>query len=114
MRAVVEGIEIEGTPAEIADLLKSMRTPVRPTDEGPEEVANGEVQPENDDEDSAITEKFAYRTLKRIPLSVSQKALLLALRRASPSWVLASALQNQFEWSGTQLGGVLGGGLDDA
>ncbi|MBV9932153.1 MAG: hypothetical protein JO013_14585 [Alphaproteobacteria bacterium] len=109
MRATIEGVEIEGTPEEIAILLRSIRGDSR----GPETVAAPAIsaapeEAEADDE-HGITSKFAYRTLRRIPLSASQRALFSVLKQAYPDWTLASEIQRQLSWTGTQLGGVLGG-----
>jgi hypothetical protein len=109
MRATIEGVEIEGTPEEIAALLRSIRGHSR-LSEAAVAPATSAVpgEPEVDDEKD-ITTQFAYRTLRRIPLSAFQKALFSVLRRAYPDWTLASEIQKQMSWSGTQLGGVLGG-----
>ncbi|MET1111548.1 MAG: hypothetical protein ABWX67_08505 [Allosphingosinicella sp.] len=109
MRATIEGVEIEGTPEEIAALLRSIRGHSRPpaTAAAPAMVVAPE-ETEADDE-QGITTQFAYRTLRRIPLSTSQRALFRLLKRAHPEWTLASEIQRQMSWSGTQLGGVLGG-----
>jgi hypothetical protein len=106
MRAFIQGIEIEGTPQEIAALLKSIRP------DGYRKIADPEFSQApavSDGDEEGITTEFAYRTLRRIPLSAYQKELLLALKGAYPDWILASTIQQKMSWSGTQLGGVLGG-----
>ncbi|MBL43318.1 MAG: hypothetical protein CMN71_00970 [Sphingomonadaceae bacterium] len=103
MRATVNGIEVEGTPSEIAELLDAMGK----SSGGDPAQPQSDTQPDGDEVE--ITEQFAYRTLKRIPLSSFQKSLLKSLRRAHPEWLLASEISRQHGWTGTQLGGVLGG-----
>jgi hypothetical protein len=109
MRATIDGVEIEGTPAEIAELLASLRvTSGAQNLDAPEPAATNPVDPDEGDE-QVVTSQFAYRALRRIPLSASQRALFLALKAKHPKWTLASEIQEKMSWSGTQLGGVLGG-----
>lgn len=109
MKAVVKGIEIEGTPAEIAELLNSIESTALQLSalQTPPEV--NQDRPDDLDGESSITADLAYRILKRIPLSDMQKAFLLTVRAEHPDWVRASKIQSEQSWSGTQLGGVLGG-----
>jgi hypothetical protein len=108
MRATIEGIEIEGTPSEIADLLASIRLSNNARETGSPKATTTD-QIDDDEPEGVITAKFAYRTLRRIPLSPAQKALFLELKKAHPNWILASEIQEKMSWTGTQLGGVLGG-----
>ena len=103
MRATIEGIEIEGTPEEIAQFLATIRG-VKPR---PFTSSDDETIVEVDED--RITEQFAYRTLRRIPLSTAQNKLLRALKTAHPKWLRSSELQKALDWSPTQLGGVFGG-----
>lgn len=109
MRASVDGVEIEGTPEEIAQFLEAIR-PARGLRSKPTErvsdACQDEMEPGNQE---GITDKFAYRALRRLPLSVAQKTLLTTLRNASPNWVLSSDLQSALDCSPTSLGGVFGG-----
>lgn len=107
MRAVVDGVEIEGTAAEIAELLATLRD--RDSAQRTTIGIGFEGREIEDPEDEEITAQFAYRTLKRLPLSQYQRALLFKLKQAYPAWTLASEIAGEFDWSGTQLGGVLGG-----
>jgi hypothetical protein len=109
MRATIEGVLIEGTPEEIAILLRSMRDSNSPSRTVVAPIEAGTAQEPETDSEEGITTQFAYRTLRRIPLSVSQKALFGLLKSAHPDWVLASEILRQMSWTGTQLGGVLGG-----
>lgn len=105
MRAVVEGIEIEGTPAEVAEFVRSLKVHAKAT-----EAPSGDDQlPKEQSEYPEINEKFAYRVLRRRPLSANQMHLLSALKEARGNWVCASELKARFAWDGPQLGGVLGG-----
>jgi predicted transcriptional regulator with HTH domain len=106
MRATVDGIEIEGTPSEIFDFIRHYRSQ-SVTDRAYESDTGDAVI--GAEEASTIPEQFAYRVLKRIPLSKAQKGLLLYLKGQSPKWTLASEIHEEFSWDGTQLGGVLGG-----
>lgn len=105
MRATVNGIEVEGTPEEIARLYAAMK-PNLPTTL----VSESSKSPEfGASEDEGAHEKFAYRALRRLPLSEAQKSLLKALKNAHPGWLLSSDLQGELNCSPTSLGGVLGG-----
>jgi hypothetical protein len=105
MRAVVDGIEIEGTPAEVAEFVRSLKGRTEATD-----VSLGKEQSFTEEiESSEINEKFAYRVLKRRPLSANQVQLLSFLNEAQGNWVLASELKEKFGWDGPTLGGILGG-----
>lgn len=105
MRAIFDGIEIEGTPAEVAEFVRSMK--IDPDSSNADaKVVHSQI-PEA--EASNITENFAYRVLKRRPLSSNQRQLLAALKEANDDWTLASEITRRFDWDGTQLGGVLGG-----
>src|ERR1044072_4888662 len=103
MRATIEGVEIEGSPEEIASLLRSIRDHSRPPEAAAPAISAAPEEIDADD-DQGITTQFAYRTLRRIPLSTSQRALFGVLKRAYPKWTLASEIQRQMSWSGTQLG----------
>ncbi len=108
VRAIISGIEIEGTPEEVArfaDLLsrREVKASQVAATLGEESVAD------EASENNGVTETFAYRTLRRLPLSAAQKKLLQALKTAHPSWTLSSQLQKVLSCSPTSLGGVLGG-----
>lgn len=105
MRATVNGIEIEGTPEEIASFLTFVENRKEVPDDSPDTPIKTLTSLETDE----ITDKFAYRALRRLPLSAAQKALLGALRDAHPNWLTSSELQNALQCSPTSLGGVLGG-----
>lgn len=104
MRATVDGIEIEGTPEEIASVLATLRQPaIRKSDSAKAAVEN---EPESG---NRIPEDFAYRAIRRLPLSKAQKSLLKTLKEASPKWTLSSELQKALNAGPTSVGGVFGG-----
>jgi hypothetical protein len=105
MKATVEGVEIEGTPSEIAEFIAIAKS----QDIGVSAIAP-EAGPEQADlDDNPISQRFAYRALRRLPLSDAQKGLLRALRNRLPNWMLSSELKAELNCSATQLGGILGG-----
>ncbi len=107
MRAVIQGIEVEGTPQEIAQFIETLGIAGKAGAELAVAPSNTDSAASEDEE--GITADFAYRTLRRLPLSQMQKSLLLSLRHTYPEWVCASAIQSEMGWTGTQFGGVLGG-----
>ena len=104
MRATIDGVEIEGTPAEVAAFLAAIRADFK---QSPKKV-EVDTTAESDNQ-TEITENFAYRALRRLPLSVAQKLLLRTLKAAHPKWTLSSQLQTALNCSPTSLGGVFGG-----
>ena len=107
MRATVEGVEIEGTPEEIAAFLRAQRQ----TQLFRKLVGLGDTP---DDEDSSDNERFAseriaYRALRRRPLSSNQQKLFKHLSASHPSWETATSLQQALGLTPNQLGGLLGG-----
>ena len=108
MKTTIDGIQIEGTPTEIAELIATMRLSAskRAATPAPSKLEDEHIATVEQD---VITEQFAYRALRRIPLSTAQKALLQTLKRASPKWVHSSAIQEALNCSPTSLGGIMGG-----
>jgi hypothetical protein len=104
MRVTIDGFEVEGTPEEIASLIRAQgRTP----------SASASVNILDDetcksDDERFASEKIAYRALRRRPLSVAQRALFRSLLTAYPNWVSASSLQDSTGYNPNQLGGLLG------
>ena len=107
MRATIDGIEIEGTPEEVAAVISAIRG-LPPMATNPQ-MPKSPQTPIQSDDDEGITERFAYRTIKRIPISDAQKKLLQALKNAHPKWMRSSEVQGALGWTPNQLGGVLGG-----
>lgn len=104
MRATIEGVEIEGSPEEIAAVLTALRVPQARTSDSAKAAVESDPESGN-----AITEEFAYRAIRRLPLSSLQRSLLLSLKKANPKWMLASELRDALDTSPTSLGGVFGG-----
>lgn len=104
MRATIDGIEIEGTPEEVARFVAEFRG-----DKSPDAPSGDRKGESADNDDGEITEQFAYRTLRRLPLSKAQKRLLITLRNAYPTWMLSSQLQTALDCTPMQIGGILGG-----
>ena len=105
MRATIQGLEVEGTPEEIAAFAALFR---KVETDSSESSSSGKLADAAHSEEE-ITEAFAYRVFNRRPLSKAQKIVLAGLERRHPRWTLASELQKENGWNGTQLGGVLGG-----
>lgn len=104
MRATIDGVEIEGSPEEIAAVLTALRG------SGSYKSDSAKAAVESDpDRGNPITEEFAYRAIRRLPLSKLQKGLLVSLKNAHPKWMLASELQGALDISPISLGGVFGG-----
>jgi uncharacterized protein (DUF1684 family) len=110
MRITIKGFEIEGTPDEVAALLRAQessdigRAQMR-TDEALKSDINAAVIEEDG---RFASEKIAYRALRRRPLSAAQRDLFRALLKAYPNWVSSSDLQVATKYSPNQLGGLLG------
>jgi hypothetical protein len=104
MRVTIDGFEVEGTPEEIAALIRAQG---RAHSASAETKSALEEQLTGDDERFA-SEKIAYRALRRRPLSVAQRSLFRSLSSAYPNWVSASQLQASTGYNPNQLGGLLG------
>jgi len=104
MRATIDGVEIEGSPEEIAAILTALRETASKRSDSAKVAVDGDVATGN-----AITEEFAYRAIRRLPLSSAQKNLLLTLKKAYPEWTLSSQLQRVLNAGPTSVGGVFGG-----
>ena len=105
MRATFDGMEVEGTPEEIAKFYAA----IRPARRDLSSASNNDEMLSAETPEGGISEAFAYRALRRLPLSSAQKSLLKVLRDAHPNWVLSSELQAEMKCSPTSLGGVFGG-----
>ncbi|WP_326913427.1 hypothetical protein [Sphingopyxis chilensis] len=104
MRITINGFEVEGTPDEIAALIRAQGQ--APTAEAsPKSLL---IESNDDDDERFASEKIAYRALRRRPLSVAQRSLFRSLLDAYPEWVSASDLQTATSYNPNQLGGLLG------
>ena len=102
MKARINGIDVEGTLDEIASLLRQFGSAV--ASNGPA-VAGADVP---SGRQSSMDEDFAFRVLKRRPLSREQTLVLSLLRRNHPSWTTAFDLQKATKYNPNQLAGLLG------
>ena len=100
----------EGSPTQLAEMAKSMgasptaiaaATPVPATEEAGSSALG-------DDETIPVTTEFARKVISRRTLSKEQRMLLVLLAEASPSWSLASSLQNALGYSKAQFAGMMG------
>jgi hypothetical protein len=104
MRVTINGFEVEGTPEEVAALIRAHGSAAPAEEAGTKEDASSS---DGDDERFA-SEKITYRALRRRPLSSAQRTLFRTLLNAYPGWVRASKLQADTGYSPNQLGGLLG------
>lgn len=105
-------IRIEGTTAEISDVLRAL-----PEGAGLHTVAveltNAEVQATmssetTEPESRFVTTRFARRVLKRLPLSTPMKNVLRALYKAHPDWLSQAKLQEVAGYEPSRYAGMMG------
>jgi hypothetical protein len=106
MRATVDGISVEGTPREIAELLKALKAGRPSLSET--KMPNGNAEISSVDRHPYLNEDTAFRALKRRPLSQEQKTFLSELAKRHPEWTLSTELQKMTEYSKAQFSGMLG------
>jgi hypothetical protein len=104
MRVTINGFEVEGTPEEVAALIRA---------HGSASSAQGSAEKDEQshtvaEDERFASEKIAYRALCRRPLSSAQRTLFRTLSDAYPGWVSSSKLQAATSYNPNQLGGVLG------
>ena len=99
MKAKIGTVEVEGSPDEIFRLLWSM---------GLHQETKPPSSAQRSGDREFVSEKVAYRTLKRRPLSEHQKALFATLRQNHPDWTSATDLQKATKYNPNQLAGLLG------
>ena len=106
MKAKIGDLEVDGTPDEIAILVKALeRGPLSVFSSmmGRNLLSVKEKSPE-----PFVSEEIAFRVIKRRPLSKEQSKMLSILRKAGNDWVSAKALCSALSYSPSQLGGMLG------
>ncbi len=103
MRVTINGFEVEGTPEEVAALIRAHGTVA-----SAKEPAEREKAAVVGDDERFASEKVAFRALRRRPLSSAQRILFRTLLDAYPEWVSASKLQATTGYGPNQLGGLLG------
>ena len=101
VKAKIDGIEVEGTPDELARFARMMQFEFA----GTAILSHANVGSEAT---KFVDEEFAFRVLKRRSLSNEQKAFLSLLHTKSPSWVSALDLQEATKYRPNQLSGLLG------
>lgn len=101
MKARFGTIEVEGEPAEIAALIRSLQPDLG------EPAAGGSVA-DNGAGKTFVSEEVAFRVLKRRPLSREQTLILALLKNNHPAWTSAFELQKAAKYNGSQLAGLLG------
>lgn len=103
MRVTINGFQVEGTPEEVAALLRAHGGTVAPGESGERKDSEADLEDER-----FASEKIAFRALRRRPLSSAQRILFRTLLDAYPGWVSASRLQAATSYGPNQLGGLLG------
>ena len=105
-------IRLEGTAAEISDVLRALpgagtvhATAIELTNAGGQ-AATSSKTPEP--ESIFVTTRFARRVLKRLPLSTRIKNVLRELYKAYPEWLSQAALQNAAGYETPQYAGMMG------
>lgn len=98
MRATIEGIEVEGTPAEVAAFARDLRSGSKPI----------QVPSDPHQDTKFVSEDFAFRVLRRRPLSNETSKMLQMLVKATPKWTAAKGLEKALDYSRSQLGGLFG------
>jgi len=108
VRATIDGIDVEGTPEELARFHAAIRSGRDDNAADTRREMQG-ISEAGTIESHGISEEFAYRVLRRLPLSKAQKSLLHTLKGAHPAWLLSSEIQSALACSPTSLGGIFGG-----
>jgi hypothetical protein len=110
MKAKLGEIEFEGTPAEIADMVRNLeldwtgnllnkRDFLQPVPR---------VEPDSDSDAEFTSEEVAFKAIKRRPLSPNQAILLAYLLKKKDAWATAIELQQVLKYSSSQLSGLFG------
>jgi hypothetical protein len=108
MKAKLGEIEFEGTPEEIAAMIRSLelgwtgkvlnkRDFLQPIPQ---------IAPASDNE--FVSEEVAFKAIKRRPLSSNQAILLACLLKKKGDWAPAIELQQALQYSPSQLSGLFG------
>ena len=107
MRVTIDGFEVEGTPEEVAALIRAHGA-AGVVGKSADQVERDEPVGSEPDDERFASEKIAFRALRRRPLSSAQRILFRTLLDAYPGWVSASQLQAATSYNPNQLGGLLG------
>ena len=105
-------IRVEGTAAEISDVLRALpgtatvhTAAVELTDAGVQGTASSETP---GPESRFVTTRHARRVLKRLPLSTPMKNVLRALCKAHPDWLSQATLRDVAGYEPSQYAGMMG------
>lgn len=105
-------IRVEGTAAEISDVLRALpgaarvhTAAVELTDAGVQATPSSET---TEPESRFVTIRFARRVLKRLPLSTPMKNVLRALYEAHPDRLSQATLQDVAGYMRSQYAGMMG------
>lgn len=101
MKAIIDGIELEGSADEIAAIIASLRFSSKP------DVSKPDVQVENGVSEE-MSDAVAWRILNRKPLSDAQRATFKELSQNHPKWTPFENLQRVTGYSKAQVSGMLG------
>ena len=85
MRAKIGDLEVDGTPDEIANLVKALER--GPLSSLRALVGRDVRTPRKAKPEPFVSEEIAFRVLKRRPLSKEQSAMLSILRKAGDEWM---------------------------
>jgi hypothetical protein len=106
MKAKIGSITIEGSPNEIADLIRQLE--LSPFDFSRLHKRDF-LRPLADPESGPfVSEEVAFRILKRRSLSPEQLSMLAMLREADQNWTSAKSIQLKLGYSSSQFSGMLG------
>ena len=105
-------IRVEGTTAEISDVLQALpgaatvhTAAVELTDAGIQATTSSETP---EPESRYVTTRFARRALGRLKLSTPMKNVLRALYEAHPDWLSIATLRDVAEYDPAQFSGLMG------
>ncbi|MDE0513002.1 MAG: hypothetical protein OXI88_14575 [Gammaproteobacteria bacterium] len=105
-------IRVEGTAAEISDVLRALpgaatvhTAAVELTDAGVQATTSSETP---EPESRFVTTRFARRVLNRLPISKPMKNVLSALCKAHPEWLSRATLRDAAGYGSSEYAGMMG------
>ena len=109
MRMRIGDQEVEGTPEEIADLIRLLADTGRPRAKGPQADKAGSADGRDETEQSPfVSEDTAVAILTRRPLAPTYITLLHRLKEAGDRWTSAPVLQSAVGMTTREFAGLLG------
>jgi hypothetical protein len=100
MKAKIGNVEIEGTPEEVATLLRTLRWDISTI--AHEHDNKSQPQPRY------VSSEIAFKAIKRRPLSSEQTTILKMLNQKHPDWASSKDLQEATNFNANQLAGIFG------